>query len=456
MSEVEKTYDVVVCGGGVSGSVAATAAARLGASVLLVEKHAFLGGSLTAMGVGPMMTFHNGAGEQVVRGIPQEVVDRLMAIGASPGHIEDTTTYCSHVTPFDSEAMKQVLEEMVVEAGGTLLYHTQLADVETADDRVTGLLLCNKAGLTRARAKLFIDSTGDADLCSRAGVPFQLGRPGDNASQPMTMNLKVANVDSEKIRRYVLDNPEDFAFENGREIGLRRLQRARRLSLAGFYRAWRAARESGEVSVPREYVLFFETATPGVFIINTSRVLGKNATDPFDLTMAEVEGRRQNNEIFAFLKKHCPGFENAIRCDSASQVGVRESRHVRGLHTLTAEELREQVSFPDTICRGAYPIDIHSPDGASVNTTHVRPDGAYAVPYRSLVVGTPRNLLVVGRCLSATNEAFGAVRVTPIAMAIGHAGGAAAGLCARGGCDPVDLDYGLLRETLLEQGARLD
>jgi len=234
------------------------------------------------------------------------------------------------------------------------------------------------------------------------------------------------------------------------------LMRAERISLAGFYRAWGEARERGEVTVPREYVLFFETATPGVIIVNTSRILGKKATDPHDLTMAEVEGRRQNNQIFAFLRKHCPGFENAVRCDSAAQVGVRESRHVRGLYTLTADDLREQKSFPDTICRGAYPIDIHSPDGTGVNTTHLKENGSYAIPYRSLVVETPRNLVVVGRCLSATSEAFGAVRVTPIAMAIGHAGGAAAGLSVREGCEPADLNYDLLRKALLQQGANLE
>lgn len=456
MSLEERSYDAVVCGGGVSGSVAAVAAARLGARVLLVEKHAFLGGSLTAMGVGPMMTFHNGAGEQVVRGIPQEVVDRLVAMGASPGHVEDTTTYCSRVTPFDSEALKQVLEDMLLEAGGQLLYHTHLAEVEVENGRVAGLLLCNKAGLSRVTARVFIDSTGDADLASRAGVPFQMGRAGDNASQPMTMNLKVANVDTARIRQYVLENPEDFVFEHGREEGLRRLRRAERISLAGFRRAWKAARERGDISVPRDYVLFFETATPGVIIVNTSRILGKKGTDPFDLTLAEVEGRKQNNQIFTFLKNECPGFEKAIRCDSAAQVGVRESRHVRGLYTLTAEDLREQKEFPDPICRGGYPIDIHSPDGTQVETTHVKATGSYAVPFRSLLVETPRNLVVVGRCLSATAEAFAAVRVTPIAMAIGHAGGAAAGLAVREQLDPPDLDYALLRETLLRQGARLD
>ena len=125
-------YDVLVVGGGVSGSIAAIAAARTGARVLLVEEHGFLGGSLTAMGVGPMMSFHNPSGEQVVRGIPDELIGRLQARGASLGHIPDTTTYCSTVTPFDSEELKIELETMLTEAGGEILYHTQLAATELA------------------------------------------------------------------------------------------------------------------------------------------------------------------------------------------------------------------------------------------------------------------------------------------------------------------------------------
>lgn len=449
-------YNVVVCGGGVSGSIAAVAAARGGAKTLLIEKHAFLGGSLTAMGVGPMMTFHNDAGEQVVRGLAQEVVDRLVALGASPGHIEDTTTYCSRVTPFESEAMKQVLEEMLLEAGGTLLYHTHLAAVRTENEKIVALEVCNKGGVSEIRGKIFIDSTGDADLASRAGVPFQMGRDGDGAAQPMTMNLKVANVDAGRIRDYACRHPEDFFFENGPEEGVRRLERAERISLAGFRRAWEEAKTRGEITVPRDRVLFFETGTPDVIIVNTSRIQGLDSTNPYDLTLAEVEGRRQNNQIFAFLKKNCPGFENAIRCDSAAQVGVRESRHVRGLYTLTAEDLQEQRDFPDAICRGAYPIDIHSPDGDGVDTTRVRPNGSYAVPYRSLVVEHPRNLIVVGRCLSATSEAFAAVRVSPIAMAIGHAGGTAAALAVKEETDPAKLDFATLRNALQAQGAFLD
>ena len=158
-------FDVLVMGGGVSGSVAAIAAARTGARVLLVEEHGFLGGSLTAMGVGPMMSFHNPDGEQVVRGIPDEIIRRLQARGASLGHIADTTTYCSTVTPFESEELKIELEDMLTAAGGEVLFHTQLAGVIAATDRLAAIVLCNKAGLTAFRAKIFIDATRIVTCC---------------------------------------------------------------------------------------------------------------------------------------------------------------------------------------------------------------------------------------------------------------------------------------------------
>lgn len=450
--------DLVVVGGGVSGAMAGIAAARAGARVLVVEEQGFLGGSLTAMGVGPMMSFHNPAGEQVVRGIPDELIARLQARGASLGHIPDTTTYCSTVTPFDSEELKIELETMLAEAGGDYLYHTQLASVEmsAAGDRVAAVVVCNKRGLTRLPAPLFIDATGDADLASRAGVPFVSGRAADGATQPMTMNLKLANVDTAAIRRYAMEHPEDFLFHPvGREEALRRLAVSPRLSLAGFLQAWAAARERGEVDVPRDQVLFFETPTPGVVIVNTSRITGLDPTDPFQLSRAESIGRRQCVQIFNFLRRHAPGFENAVRMDTAAKIGVRESRHIEARHVLTADDLLSARPFDDCIALGGYPIDIHAPGGAATDTRHLRPDAKYQIPLRSLLPRSVQNLLVVGRCIGATHEASAAFRVTPISMAIGQGGGAAAALALRLGVAPAEVPFAEIRSALRAQNALL-
>lgn len=488
--EAGPSYDVIVVGGGPSGAMAGIAAARLGARTLVVEQHGFLGGSLTAMGVGPMMTFHNNAGEQVVEGLPQELIDRLVARGASPGHIEDSVTYVATVTPFDSEALKVELERMLEEAGADVLFHTKLGAVvledghgegagrpadgdragETAPPasggssegaapapgrRIAEVVLCNKAGLTALSAGAFVDASGDGDLAARAGVPFVLGRADDGATQPMTMNLKVGNVDTERVRRYALENPDDFWFAQGPEEGLERLERAPRLSLAGFKRAWREARERGEVDVPREYVLFFETATPGVVIVNTSRVQGLDATDPLQLSRAERIGREQCAQIFEFLRNRCPGFENAIRMDAAAQIGVRESRHVEALYTLTADDLARAREFPDPVALGGYPIDIHSPDEAETDSVHFAEGTTYRIPMRALLVERPDNLVIGGRCIGATHEAMAAFRVTPIAMAIGQAAGTIAATAVLSGTPPARVDYADVREALLAHGAKL-
>lgn len=448
-------FDVVVIGGGVSGAMAGIAAARQGADVLVIERHGFLGGALTAMGVGPMMSFHNNAGLQLVGGLPQELVDRLVSCGASPGHIPDSITYCSTVTPFDSESMKVELEAMLGEAGGHVLYHATLASAGIRDERIDTVTVCTVGGLMRFEASVFIDAAGDATLAHMAGVPCVMGRDNDSATQPMTMNLKVGNVDTDAVRAYAESNPGDFHFTFGSEEGLARLKRTPRLSLAGYLDEWNAAKRSGEIDIPRDLVLFFETATPGVVIVNTTRIQGFDPTDPVDISRAETEGRRQCMALYSFLKRHCRGFENAVNLGTPAYIGVRESRHIRGLHVLTASDLTNERPFEDTIALGGYPIDIHSPDKDETVSTHLRPDGAYRIPMRCLVTANPSNLVVVGRAISATHEASAAIRVSPIAMAIGQAGGAMAALAVKTGTDVNALDYNTVREALVRDKAIL-
>jgi hypothetical protein len=207
--------------------------------------------------------------------------------------------------------------------------------------------------------------------------------------------------------------------------------------------------------VPREYVLFFETATPGVIIVNTSRIQGLDATDPAQLSRAEIIGRRQCAQIYDFLRRYCPGFENAVRMDAAAQVGVRESRHVAGLYTITAEDLADGRDFNDAIALGGYPIDIHSPDKAETDSVHFQRGLSYQIPMRALLVERPENLVIAGRCISATHEAAAAFRVTPIAMAIGQAAGSVAAVATQQGVAPRQVPYAAVRERLLAQGAKL-
>jgi ribulose 1,5-bisphosphate synthetase/thiazole synthase len=221
-------YDVIVLGGGVAGTVAAIASARNNAKTLLIEKYGFCGGALTNSGVGPMMTFHAGK-KQVIKGIADEIIERMKKASASVGHIMDTTGYASSVTPFDAEMLKHVLDDMLLESGCNLLYHTMLAGVNVENGRIKSVKVCNKGGLSDIEGIIFIDATGDADLSYFAGVKCKKGRDSDNLSQPMTTNLKIGNVDIDKIKKNIKDNPSNHKVKH-----IDMLDNTLRLSVAGF------------------------------------------------------------------------------------------------------------------------------------------------------------------------------------------------------------------------------
>ena len=445
-----KIWDVVVVGGGVSGCMAAFAAAKQGAEVLLIERYGFLGGSLTNAGVGPMMTFHAGK-RQVVTGLPQEMVDRMSAKNGCIGHIEDTTGYASSVTPFDAEIMKCVLDEMVADYGVSVLFHAVISKVNKEGNSITSVNVITRGGEIEINGKIFIDATGDAALSFAAGADVKQGRASDGLCQPMTTNLKIANVDMEVLRNEIKNNPENF---NVRDMDV--LNRTSRLSMAGFYKEFNKAKKEGIISTEREDVLLFETANEGEVIVNTTRVIRLNPVDPWDLSKAECEGRKQALELMNFFKSSCAGFKNAVLLSTGAQIGVRESRRVMGDYLLEAEDLLSSKKFDDTVALGGYPIDIHNPTGAQTTTTHLKPGQFYYIPLRSLIVKGLDNLMVCGRCLSATHEASAAIRVTPIAMATGQAAGAAAGLSASTDVSVREIEYKKIKTALEGIGATLN
>lgn len=449
----ERTFDIVIAGGGVSGCAAALAAARNGASVLLLEQNGYLGGTLTGCGVGPMMTFHAGQ-KQIIAGIMQELVDDMVSRGWSVGHIPDNKQYTSTITPFLAEGLKIVLDEKLQQAGCTVLLHTFIGGVQRLYGKIQSITVCNKDGSHQVCGKVFIDATGDGDIAAWAGARMTKGRPEDGAAQPMTTKMKYCQVDTEKLRSYLLENLDRFPDLKPYPDLIRS---AVCLDLHGFEEEFIQEKRAGRLSIPRENVLMFGTGRPGEYIVNTTRIVDHDATDAMSLSDAERLGRQQCLELDGFLRRFVPGFEHALLEFTGPSVGVRGSRQLCGSYTLTAEDILERKVFADRIAHSSYPIDIHNPKGEGTNSTFMSQPGTYySIPYSIMVCPEIDNLIVTGRCVSATFEAQAAIRTTPTVGAMGQAAGIAGAYAAAKGVSVRDVDVAQVQRTLVEQGAYLE
>lgn len=439
--------DVVVAGGGPAGIHAALAAGRNGCRTILIEKYGFLGGMTTAALVYPWMTFHTTDGKQVIKGYAQEIVDRLMAIGASPGHVRDTVGFVHTITPFHPERYKVLAMELLKEAGVRLLLHSFVDAVRVEDGRIAAVELTGKSGRLLAKAGQFVDATGDADLAYLSGAPCLQGRQEDGRTQPMTMKFRMRGVDLAAVKRYMLDHPDEFY----PKTPFAELERLPLSGVMGFTKHWRA---SG-LPINRDQVLFFTGPEEDEVLVNTTRVQGLDGTDVEHLTEAELEGRKQALLVADFMRANLPGFEKASLTTTGAQIGIRETRRIDGLYALQADDVVQGRKFDDVIARSGYPIDIHDPSGKGVTAAWVQGDGAYDIPYRCLLPRSIGNLITAGRCISTSHEALATTRLSPSCMATGQAAGTAAAIAHRSGRPLADIDRAELQHTLLEHGANL-
>lgn len=444
--------DVLVIGGGPAGIGAAVAAARNGAKVMLVERYGFVGGNLTVAMVNPMFTFHDVNGKQVIRGIAGELVDRLVAKTVSPGHVTDLTFDNASMSPFDPEGMKLVLFELLQEAGVELLLHSAFAQAYTDDQgNVATVIVENKSGRQAICPKLVIDCSADADVVARAGAPFVKGRESDGAMQPVTLFYRVAGVHMANLKAWMKENRHLLKDAPTDE----EIDAQSALAFLGMKEIIKEAMERGEYpadAAPR--ILMYELPQDGQFAINCTRLQGIDGTDVFDLTRAELETRHQAWAVTEFMKRYIGGFEQAYILDTGVQVGVRETRHIIGDYTMTEQDVLNSRSFSDGIACGTFAIDIHPPEGEQQVFTGSG-KAVYEIPYRCLLPQGLDNVLVAGRCISATHTAFGSVRVMATAMGIGQGAGTAAAMAAAKGLTTRQVDVGLLRSKLVEQGQYL-
>lgn len=440
--------DVVIVGGGPAGAVSAIAAGRNGADVLLVEQYGQLGGMSTVGGVHPWMTFHDKQGKQTIFGIAQEIVDELVKSGDSRGHVSDTMGETSTVTPFNPEALKYLLVKMCLDAGVKILFHTFVFAVETQNRKIVKLKAANKEGEIEIYGRNYIDATGDGDIAYYAGCEYEKGREEDGMMQPATMNFTMGNVDFEKIRRFMLENKEDFHFNSRFD----ELEHDLPNGFSGFFKEWEKGCKELGIDISRDRVLAFRGYRDDIATINTTRVLGIDSTKAEDLSRGELEGRKQIMEVEKLLRNYIPGFENAYMISSAAVIGIRESRRIKGRETITLEDLQKGNMPEDRIAVNAYTVDVHQPDGKSFIQYEVP---AYGIPYGSMLPEEMDNLIVAGRCISCTREAQGSIRVTPSCMAMGQAAGTAAAMACRNDVNVCDIEIDKLQEKLLEDNVYL-
>lgn len=416
-----KKYDLIVVGGGLTGVAAAVSAAREGMQVLLLEKAGALGGAMSNCFVYPFMMYwtkspETGEKQYLSGGIFAEMRDRQAKYQVE-----------IHDKHFSPEYFKMVLDDMALEAGVDVLFHANVYDVCVENRAITGLSVIAGSEKITLQADFYIDATGDGNVFYLAGCDYALGRQSDGLCQPMTTCFRVSNVDVELFKQ---ERP-------------------------GLQILYAQQQTEGKIKNPRENILCFYGIGEGVVHFNTTRVIKLNPTDPWDVSKAEMLARQQIAEMLHFLRENAVSCKNCALTSIASDIGVRESRKLRGEHILTEEDLKNCTKFADGIALGNYDIDIHNPSGTGTSHYYFKDGEYYAIPYRSLLPRELDNLLVAGRCISATHEAQASVRIMPICACMGEAAGTAIAVMQEAGANTHTVNVHDVQRKLEKNGAIL-
>ncbi|MFF0205223.1 FAD-dependent oxidoreductase [Streptomyces sp. NPDC005017] len=441
---------VLVVGGGPAGIGAAIGAANAGAQVILVERYGFLGGNATAALVMPLMSFHNevkqavagdtarllppdhGEGEPVVGGVLWMLLEQLVHAGAAIRPSVDT----GYTVPFDAELFKLVVYDLLEKHEVRTLLHAFASGVVPLPDRARAVFE-TKSGPVVIDADVIVDCTGDGDIAAAAGAPYEIGRPEDGWTQPMTLMFRMVRFDQQEFAGYARAHPGQWK------------------GVHGLWDLVRAATDAGELDLPREDILFFATPNDGEVAVNSTRVTEVLGTSVWDLTRAEFTAHRQMEQISRFLRSRVPGFEQSYVVQSGVQIGVRETRRIAGEYELTGEDVLGARKFDDAIARGAYPVDIHNPSGRGTTLRRLPRAESYDIPLRCLMPRGLDRILVAGRCISGDHVAHSSYRVMPISMATGQAAGVCAALASTRGTLPRDVPAPTVQQELRAQGASL-
>jgi hypothetical protein len=426
--------EVLVIGGGPGGFGAAVAAGREGRDVLLIEHYGFLGGMATAGEVHPFMPNHVN-GESMDKGIYTDWLERIYSLGG--GMARDAGW--ANNRGFDPNVARIAAEQLCREAGVRLVFHHRAAHVEKDGRDISAVVLHSKSGFTAARAKTYVDSTGDGDVAALAGCEFEYGGEGTPHAQPMTLCFKL-KVDPTDI-------PEEF-----REKGVFAWIAENRKAINEEYLK---ARSTGKTSNHRDNVLMFPAVDKYVVHFNSTRVIQKRGIDGVELSEAEIEGRKQMMELIDILKGTVPVFRNAKVYSVAPQIGVRGTRRIKGRAYVTRDDFVNCAKFPDGIARCNYPIDIHNPNGDGTEITKIPKDNWYEIRFGCLLPKDVDNLIMACRAISSDKAAHGSFRVMPPVCSIGQAAGTAAAMALEKSIPVCDVDGVEVKERLIANGRNL-
>lgn len=423
---VIREVDVLVAGGGPAGCAAALAAARAGATTMIVEINSCLGGIATS----GMMSHWCG-------GSVSPITDELQnACHAIHWPVEDGNSVNAWV--INHEKLKLVLFNKLDEAGVVIRTHTFCADVIMEGSTVKGLVLESKSGREAVLAHTVVDATGDGDIAAKANVPFRKGRDEDQRMQPVTLMFKLGGVD---FQRAIFPG----SFETRVQVPNGEIQALAHQCLP----------------TPMGHTLLYRSTQDGHVVVNMTNLIDIDGTNADDLTKAEIETHRQIPLIIDFLRQNAPGYENCYLLASAEMIGVRETRHFQADYVLTAEDIVEATMFDDWIAtKNHFNFDIHNLDGSGLDKNGAqhkfKSKGRYAIPRRACLPANVNNLMLAGRDIAGTHKAHSNYRVMPICANIGQGVGVVAALAAKLNVAPRDLDMAIAHRELNRQGVTAD
>lgn len=443
--KMEKKYDIIISGAGPAGFCASISAARMGMKVMLIEASDSILGNITAGPLEAIMTFHD-ENRQVVQGIAEEFVQNCVAEEGCAGHVKDTTGYAETITPFAPEISRYVGFKMLREAGVKLLLQTQIVESHVVNRKIVSVKVFSKAEYCRYDAECFVDCTGDGDLAVMSGCTYELGDKAGKV-QPLTSMLQIGGVDTDKLEQMVRMHPEEFCFFSETPVGdILNSAKGQNLHLWGFRTLLKEGYESGNLTLQRGEMHAVTGFYPGEMILNFTRV-DADPTDMEERSAGQTEAIMQAYELWKWLRNYDAFRESRII--KIGRIGIREGRRINGYHCISKEELENGGDVRHPAAMGAFPMDIHSPGGTSMEFYPVTK--GYQIPMESLISIDIDNLMMAGRCICCTHEAQGSVRITATAMATGQAAGICAALSVKNGKKCIETAYDEVRAELLKQ-----